>query len=132
QLGRFYYSRNMEMTQAVDALSALAQETRLGIYRLLVEAGPKGMTAGRIGEEMKLPPATLSFHLAHLVRAGLARSRQEGRFVIYSAHFDNMNGLVGFLTENCCCDAGVCTPLPARLTPKGKNHETLSRARRRA
>jgi len=99
----------MEMTQAVDALSALAQETRLGIYRLLVEAGPKGMPAGRIGEEMKLPPATLSFHLAHLVRAGLARSRQEGRFVIYSTDFQSMNALVAYLTEN-CCGGRACAP----------------------
>ena len=116
--------------QAIQALSALAQESRLGIFRLLVQSGPAGMSAGSIGEKLDLPPATLSFHLAHLVRAGLARSRQEGRFVIYSADFGNMNGLVGYLTENCCCDAGVC--MPAKLTTKGKNHETLPRARRRA
>ncbi len=97
------------MTHAVEALSALAQETRLGVYRLLVEAGPAGMAAGRIGEEMKLPPATLSFHLAHLARAGLARSRQEGRFVIYSADFQSMNALVGYLTEN-CCGGRSCAP----------------------
>ncbi len=119
----------METMGAVAALSALAQESRLGIYRLLVEAGPGGMSAGRIGEELKLPPATLSFHLAHLARAGLARSRQEGRFVIYSADFDNMNELVGYLTENCCRDSSCCTP--AQPT-KGKRHEALSRARRRA
>ena len=122
----------METSQAIEALSALAHGSRLAAFKLLVQAGPPGLAAGVLGEELDLPPATLSFHLAHLVRAGLARSRQEGRFVIYSAHFDNMNGLVGFLTENCCCDAGVCTPLPAKLTAKGKNHETLSRPRRRA
>ena len=99
----------MEMTQAVDALSALAQETRLKIYRLLVEAGPQGMAAGRIGEEMELAPATLSFHLAHLARTGLARGRQDGRFVIYSADFQNMNALVGYLTEN-CCGGRSCAP----------------------
>ena len=97
------------MTQAVDALSALAQASRLGIYRLLVEAGLHGMAAGKIGEKMELPPATLSFHLAHLARAGLARSRQEGRFVIYSADFRNMNALVGYLTEN-CCGGRSCAP----------------------
>jgi len=117
------------MTQAVDALSALAQETRLRVYRLLVEAGPEGVSAGRISEELGLPPATLSFHLAHLARAGLAQSRQDGRFVIYSADFQNMNALVGYLTEN-CCSGGSCAPLPT--TAKGKANETLPRARRRA
>jgi len=115
----FHYSRNMETTKAVEALAALAQSSRLEIYRLLVQAGPEGMAAGKIGEELELPPATLSFHLSQLTRAGLARSRQEGRFVIYSADFKAMNGLVGYLTENCC-------------SMKGKHHETLSRARCRA
>jgi ArsR family transcriptional regulator len=111
----------MELTQAaaVDALAALAQGTRLGIHRLLVEAGPEGMSAGRIGEEMQLPPATLSFHLAHLVRAGLARSRQDGRFVIYSAEFENMNALVGYLTEN-CCGGRACAPTVNLIAKKGK------------
>jgi ArsR family transcriptional regulator len=121
----------MEMKQAIDALSALAQETRLQVYRLLVEAGPEGIAAGRIGEALDLPPATLSFHLAHLTRAGLAQSRQDGRFVIYSADFQNMNALVGYLTEN-CCGGGSCAPMPTRITMKGKSNETLSRARRRA
>src|SRR2546423_5216382 len=92
----------METKQAVQALSALPQEPRLAIFRLLVEAGPEGMAAGSIGEKLDLPPATLSFHLAGLTRAGLARSRQDGRFVIYSADFQNMNRLVAYLTENCC------------------------------
>jgi len=92
----------METTQALQALGALAQETRLGIFRLLVQAGPDGMAAGQIGEKLDLPPATLSFHLAGLTRAGLAQSRQEGRFVIYSADFQAMIALVGFLSENCC------------------------------
>jgi len=115
------------MTEIVDALAALAQETRLKTYRLLVEAGPEGLSAGRIGEELGLPPATLSFHLAHLARTGLVKSRQEGRFVIYSADFQNMNELVGYLTEN-CCGGRACAPRPPA---KGKNHEALSRARRR-
>ena len=117
------------MTQAVDALAALAQETRLSVYRLLVEAGPEGLAAGRIGDELELPPATLSFHLAHLARTGLVKSRQEGRFVIYTADFQNMNALVGYLTEN-CCRGRACAPRPS-LT-KGKDHEALPRARRRA
>src|SRR5918996_3901631 len=99
----------METKQAIQALSALAQETRLAIFRLLVQAGPAGLAAGVIGEKLDLPPATLSFHLAGLTRAGLAQSRQEGRFVIYSASYENMNALVGFLTENCCSGA-ACAP----------------------
>ena len=108
------------MTQAVGALAALAQETRLGIFRLLVEAGPEGLAAGRIGAAMELPPATLSFHLAQLTRAGIARSRQEGRFVIYSADFQSMNALVGYLTDNCCGGGRSCAPSakPARKERK--------------
>ena len=115
----FHYSGNVEHSQVVDALAALAHETRLKVFRLLVQAGTEGMAAGAIGETLALPPATLSFHLAHLARAGLARSRQEGRFVIYSADFQAMNTLVGFLTEN-CCSGRSCAPQGA------------ARARRRA
>jgi len=99
----------METKQAIQALSALAQETRLAIFRLLVQAGPAGLAAGAIGEKLDLPPATLSFHLAGLARAGLAQSRQEGRFVIYSADYAAMNTLVGFLTDNCCQGAACET-----------------------
>ena len=99
----------METTQALQSLSALAQGSRLSIFRLLVEAGPAGMAAGSIGEKLVLPPATLSFHLAGLTRAGLARSRQEGRFVIYSVDFESINALVAFLTEN-CCGGQSCAP----------------------
>jgi ArsR family transcriptional regulator len=118
----------MEMTQVIDSLAALAQESRLKVYRLLVEAGPEGLSAGRIGEELELPPATLSFHLAHLARTGLVKSRQEGRFVIYSTDFQNMNQLVGYLTEN-CCGGRACAPSSTR---KGRDDEALPRARRRA
>ena len=122
----------METTQAVQALSALAQESRLAIFRLLVQAGPDGLAAGAIGDKLELPPATLSFHLAGLTRAGLAQSRQEGRFVIYSASFENMNALVAFLTENCC---GGATCAPAACQPqatKGNQNEAPTRTRRRA
>ncbi|HZM33983.1 MAG TPA: metalloregulator ArsR/SmtB family transcription factor [Burkholderiales bacterium] len=112
----------METKQAIDALSGLAQESRLAAFRLLVQAGPQGLPAGAIGEKLGLPPATLSFHLAHLARAGLVRSRQEGRFVIYSADYRSMDQLVGFLTEN-CCGGQSC---------KGEPHEAPARARRRA
>lgn len=115
----------METKQAVQSLSALAQDTRLAIFRLLVQAGPDGKAAGQIGEKLDLAPATLSFHLAGLTRAGLARSRAEGRFVIYTADFQVMNALVGFLSENCCGGAS-CQP------STGEKHETPTRARRRA
>jgi len=115
----------METKHAIQALSALAQESRLAIFRLLVQAGPAGLAAGAIGEKLDLPPATLSFHLAGLTRAGLAQSRQEGRFVIYSANYESMNTLVGFLTENCCGGA-------ACEISTGEAHETPSRSRRSA
>ena len=99
----------METNEAVASLSALAQASRLSIFRLLVQAGPAGMAAGSIGEKLDLPPATLSFHLAGLTRAGLADSRQDGRFVIYTANFPNMLQLVNFLTEN-CCGGQSCAP----------------------
>jgi DNA-binding transcriptional ArsR family regulator len=100
----------METTHAVDALAALAQGTRLAIYRLLVQSGPDGLAAGAIGEKLELAPATLSFHLAHLARAGLVQSRPDGRFIIYSADFAQMDTLVGFLTEN-CCGGKACAPV---------------------
>jgi ArsR family transcriptional regulator, arsenate/arsenite/antimonite-responsive transcriptional repressor len=104
----------METTQAVQALSALAQASRLAIFRLLVQAGPAGMAAGSIGEKLELPPATLSFHLAGLTRAGLAQSRQEGRFVIYSADFEGMGRLLAYLTED-CCGGKACVPVPIQF-----------------
>jgi DNA-binding transcriptional ArsR family regulator len=92
----------MEIKQAVAALAALAQDTRLAIFRLLVEAGPEGMPAGRISEMLDVAPATLSFHLKELSHAGLAHARPEGRFLFYSADFERMAGLMTFLTQNCC------------------------------
>jgi DNA-binding transcriptional ArsR family regulator len=100
----------METKTAVTLLSALAQETRLAIYRLLVEQGPAGLPVGRIGERLDVAPATLSFHLKELAHAGLINARQEGRFIFYSANYKEMNELLGFLTENCC---GGETCLPA-------------------
>lgn len=104
----------MEHETAVRALSALAQDTRLAVYRLLVQQGPSGMSAGEIAVGLDLPPATLSFHLKELSHAGLALARQEGRFVFYSADFDAMNALLAFLSENCCAaDGTACGPGPA-------------------
>ena len=92
----------MEINEAVEALAALAQETRLRIFRLLVEAGPDGLSVGRIGEKLKVPGATLSFHLKELARAGLISSRQEKQFFYYSVDFSRMAALMTFLTQNCC------------------------------
>jgi ArsR family transcriptional regulator, arsenate/arsenite/antimonite-responsive transcriptional repressor len=92
----------MEIKAAVTSLAALAQETRLSIFRLLVEEGPEGVSAGRIGETLKVPGATLSFHLKELAHAGLVCTRQEKQFIYYSADFERMAELLTFLTQNCC------------------------------
>jgi ArsR family transcriptional regulator, arsenate/arsenite/antimonite-responsive transcriptional repressor len=92
----------METKEAVIALAALAQETRLSIFRLLVRVGPEGVPVGQIGKELKAAPATLSFHLKELYHAGLISSRQEGRFIYYTANFERMAALMTFLTQNCC------------------------------
>jgi DNA-binding transcriptional ArsR family regulator len=93
---------NMKAKQAVQALSALAHENRLGVYRMLVEAGPEGLNAGTIATRLKLPPSSLTFHLQHLHRAGLLTQERNSRQLIYAADFAVMNDLVSYLTENCC------------------------------
>ena len=129
----------METTDAVAALAALAQENRLEIFRLLVEAGPNGMAAGHVAERLGLAPNTLTFHFDRLRTAGLVTVRRDGRSMIYAARFEAMNGLVSFLTENCCQGSGVgsiagslagCGPAVV-CKPKGANHEAVSRPRRR-
>jgi ArsR family transcriptional regulator len=95
--------------EALDAFGGLANEHRLGIFRLLVQAGPDGLPAGEIAEELGIPASSLSFHLAHLTRAGLTEQRRESRSLIYSANFATMNGLIAFMTENCCGGAS-CAP----------------------
>ena len=92
----------METKAAVSLLTALAQESRLAVFRLLVEQGPDGLPAGKIGEQLGIPPATLSFHLKELSHTGLLQSRQESRYIFYSANYAAMNNLLAFLTENCC------------------------------
>ena len=92
----------MELKDAVTALSALAQGTRLSIFRLLVAAGPEGASVGSIGQALKVPGATLSFHLKELARAGLVSLRQEKRFIYYAVDFGRMADLMTFLTEHCC------------------------------
>jgi len=124
----------MEMKTAVTALGALAQETRLSIYRLLVEEGPEGVSVGRIGEALKVPGATLSFHLKELARAGLVTLRQDRQFIYYSADFECMAELLTFLTENCCqgmpekCLTVVETALGRCCPPKLKAKPKRSRS----
>ncbi|CAM2996083.1 ArsR/SmtB family transcription factor [Cupriavidus taiwanensis] len=100
----------METDHALDALAALAHSIRLSVFRLLVQAGPAGLPAGRIAELMEMPASSLSFHLKELHRAKLLSSRQDGRSIIYMAHFDTMNALLGYLTEN-CCSGNPCSPV---------------------
>jgi DNA-binding transcriptional ArsR family regulator len=121
----------METSNAVAALAALAQENRLEIFRLLVQAGPEGMAAGHIAEKLGLHPNTLTFHFDRLRFAGLVTVRRDGRSMIYAARYEAMNQLVSFLTENCCQGAQEkCAP-PAVCKPKGIPNEVVSRARRR-
>ena len=113
----------METIQAVDKLAALAQETRLRVFRLLVEVGPAGLNASAIADALGIPPATLSFHVAHLARAGLVSARQESRFIFYAANFTAMDDLIAYLTDNCCQGSGHCLPKTAAVatTTKRRN-----------
>ena len=92
----------MDNQHLIAALSALAQESRLAVFRLLVQAGPEGLAASKNAESVAVTPSALSFHMKELFHAGLVQSRQEGRFVFYSANFDTMNDVIGFLSSNCC------------------------------
>ncbi|MBJ7439626.1 MAG: helix-turn-helix transcriptional regulator [Sphingopyxis sp.] len=103
----------MESEPVIRALSALAQEHRLALFRLLVQAGPEGLAAGTIAEELGVPASSLSFHLAQLTGAGLIAQRRDGRSLIYTADYGAMNALVGFLMENCCGGGAVCAPAAA-------------------
>ena len=99
----------VETKNALAALNAVAQESRLAVFRLLVQAGPAGMAASKIAEHLGIAPSSLSFHLKELAHAELVTQRQDGRFVIYAANFATMNALIGFLTDN-CCTASQCIP----------------------
>ncbi|HKT72087.1 MAG TPA: metalloregulator ArsR/SmtB family transcription factor [Steroidobacteraceae bacterium] len=103
----------MESTRAVEALGALAQISRLQVYRLLVQAGPRGVAASDIAAQLDIPANTLSFHLKTLSHANWVQSRQEGRFSYYSANYEQMNTLLAFLTEN-CCGGRSCAPAAVR------------------
>ncbi len=116
----------MKTPSVIAALSALAHEHRLAIYRLLIERGPEGLAAGAIGGRLSLLPSSLTFHLQNLQRAGLITQRRVGRQLIYSADFDVMNGLIGYLTENCCSQGSTecgtaCSPVAsARIRSKSR------------
>ena len=102
----------MKIGLAVEALAALAQESRLSVFRLLVQAGKEGVAAGVLGDKLGIPPATLSFHLKTLAHAKLVNSRSEGRYVIYSANYAGMDKLIAYLTEHCCAgDTAQCAPV---------------------
>lgn len=107
----------MEKQDVLAALAALAQETRLDLFRLLVRSGPEGLSAGAIADALGVPSATLSFHLKELKNAGVVGCRREGRSLIYSPDFAAMNALLAFLTENCCAGAGTCAPAAPRSSP---------------
>ena len=125
----------MDTKSAISSLSALAQETRLAIFRMLIEAGTDGRAAGAIAERLDIPASSLSFHLAELTRAGLIAQRRESRSLIYSANFRAMNALLGYLTENCCGgNPAACAPLMSQTRKpqaRGASHEAPARARRR-
>lgn len=118
----------------LKALAALSQENRLAIFRLLVQAGKDGRIVGDIAEELRVANATLSFHLKELTNAGLIKARQEGRYIYYSANYAQMNGLLGFLTENCCAgDSTACaSPACAPARPKRSGHAKPASASRLA
>jgi DNA-binding transcriptional ArsR family regulator len=126
----------MKKSDAIAALAALAQDMRLDVYRLLVQVGSSWLPAGQIGEQLRLPSATLSFHLSQLRHAGLITFRRESRSLIYAARYDTMNDLLGYLTENCCqgdpaaCGVSICdSSTPPTDIEGASSHETPARSR---
>ncbi len=116
----------MKKREALAALAALAQENRLDVFRLLVEAGPEGLPAGGVAETLELAPNTLTFHFDRLREAGLVTVRRDGRLMIYAAQFGRMNALIGYLTENCCQGPSE------RCAPSERASRTRARDRERA
>jgi ArsR family transcriptional regulator, arsenate/arsenite/antimonite-responsive transcriptional repressor len=116
----------MEITAASERLAALGHETRLAIFRLLVQAGDAGVNAGLIGERLGIPGATLTFHLNHLSRVGLIKGRQESRFIFYAADYATMDELLAYLTEN-CCQGGQCLPKAAARATVSLRRRSVSR-----
>lgn len=118
-------TNRFDADRTILALGALAHENRLALFRLLVQAGADGMAAGAIADALDIPNSSLSFHLAHLTRAGLIRQTRQSRSLIYSADYAAMNGLVGYLTENCCGGA-ACLP---DMTCEPVHEPSISRQR---
>ncbi len=117
----------METSFAVAALAALAQDNRLDVFRLLVQAGPDGMAAGVVAEKLGLAPNTLTFHFDRLRVAGLVAVRRDGRSMIYAARYETMNGLLAFLTENCCRGAAAsCAPIECKPAKTSRKKERVS------
>jgi ArsR family transcriptional regulator len=116
--------------KAIEALGSLAHETRLAVYRMLVQQGPEGIAAGVIAERLGIPPSSLTFHLQQLLHAGLVTQRRASRQVIYAADYARMNGLMAYLTQNCCGQGAACAPAcnPATST-QGESDEAPARAR---
>lgn len=131
----FYDSGNVELNRAIASFAALAQETRLGIFRLLVRQGSVGMAAGKIAERLKIPANTLSFHLSQLAHAGLIESRRAGRVIHYSIRVDGIRGLIAYLIEDCCMDRPeFCDLDPAAgpcCQPTGNVHSPASKPTKR-
>ncbi len=118
-------SNTINTEGVIEALGALAHEHRLALFRLLIQAGAEGMPAGAIAEALALPNSSLSFHLAHLTRSGLIQQTRQSRSLIYKADFAAMNGLVGYLMEN-CCGGGSCAPEAASEPASTKTLERIS------
>lgn len=116
----------METLHAAELFAALGHESRLSIFRLLVEAGPDGSHASAIGEQLGMAPATLSFHLAHLNRVGLIQAQKEGRFIRYSTDYRTMDEIIAFLTHN-CCHGKACLPLAAAVDTSAKRRASIQK-----
>ncbi len=117
----------MDKSTAIAALAALAQDNRLDVFRLLVRAGPEGLPAGRVAEALDLAPNTLTFHFDRLRAAGLVSVRPEGRSMIYAAHYETMNDLLAFLTENCCQGAfATRAPMKTKISKSVRKRERVS------
>ena len=114
----------MNHQEVVGALAALAQDSRLSVYRLLVRRGPEGYSVGEIGERLDIPGPTLSFHLKELTQAGLITARKESRFIYYAPAFERMNELLGYLTENCCSQGAACAPACAPVKTSARRRKS--------
>lgn len=120
----------MNETLAIKAFAALAQDSRLQVFRLLVKAGPEGLSAGEIARQLELSPATLSFHLSQLVNAGLLESRRQSRLIIYGLKVDGIRGLLDFLMEDCCQGRPeLCSPYSVECCPPVSNEERLTKVK---